>query len=119
MALITTHGLDAFHDRVDDLVARHPVVTNNRYSRWFATGAASLDEVRHLTVQFSVFSHLFMEAQLRKVINAADLDSYRAGKEILLNELGVVFNRRGGTTPVAADDDTDPDLVATDGTVDG
>ena len=43
-------------------------------------------------MQFSVFSHLFVEAQLRKVINAADLDTYRAGKEILLNELGVVFN---------------------------
>ena len=59
---------------------------------WFAAGEATRGEVRHLTVQFSVFSHLFVEAQLRKVINAADLDTYRAGKEILLNELGVVFN---------------------------
>jgi pyrroloquinoline quinone (PQQ) biosynthesis protein C len=50
------------------------------------------------------------------VINAADLDAYRAGKEILLNELGVVFNpgRRA-----AATDEADPELVATEGTVDG
>ena len=71
-------------------------------TRWFATGEAGSGEVRHLTVQFSVFSHLFVEAQLRKVINAADLDTYRAGKEILLNELGVVFNA-GRTPPPAVD----------------
>ena len=40
---------------------------------WFATGTADRDEVRHLTAQFSVFSHQFVEAQLRKVLNAADL----------------------------------------------
>jgi hypothetical protein len=109
----TARGLDGFRRRVDQLVGRHPVVTGNRYTAWFADGAATRGEVRHLTVQFSVFSHLFVEAQLRKVINAADLDTYRAGKEILLNELGVVFN---GTRAVDA---ADPELVATDGTVDG
>jgi hypothetical protein len=111
-------GIEPFHARVDQLVAGHPVVTYNRYTRWFAGGEATRGEVRHLTVQFSVFSHLFVEAQLRKVINAADLDSYRAGKEILLNELGVVFNRRSGTSG-PRDDETDPDLVATEGTVEG
>jgi hypothetical protein len=106
--------LDRFRRQVDDVVGRHPVVVDNRYTRWFADGGATRGEVRHLTVQFSVFSHLFVEAQLRKVINAADLDTYRAGKEILLNELGVVFNG----APASADA-ADPDLVATDGTVDG
>jgi hypothetical protein len=115
MAMVTAHDVDAFRAQVDDLVARHPVVTDNRYTRWFADGEATRGEVRHLTVQFSVFSHLFVEAQLRKVINAADLDTYRTGKEILLNELGVVFNPGRG----AAASDTDPDLVATEGTVDG
>ena len=70
--------LDLFRSRLDEVVARHPVVVDNHYTRWFATGQATPDEVRHLTVQFSVFSHLFVEAQLRKVINAADLESYRA-----------------------------------------
>src|SRR6184192_547527 len=118
MAMVASHHtvhteaeraeLAAFQARVDHVVHSHPVVVDNRYTRWFATGAATADEVRHLTVQFSVFSHLFVEAQLRKVINAADLDTYRAGKEILMNELGVVFNGH-----------TDDEGVATDGTVDG
>src|SRR3981081_4447440 len=101
-------GLAEFRARVDDVVHRHPVVVDNTYPRWFAGGTATTDEVRHLTVQFSVFSHLFVEAQLRKVINAADLDTYRAGKEILMNELGVAFN--GGV---------DEEGIATEGTVDG
>jgi hypothetical protein len=91
---ITMHS-STLQATVDELVTRHPVVVDNRYTRWFATGAASADEVRHLTVQFSVFSHLFVEAQLRKVINAADLETYRAGKEILMNELGVTFTADG------------------------
>jgi hypothetical protein len=119
MAVSTERStLEAFRARADELVAAHPVVTGNRYTRWFAQGRASRGEVRHLTVQFSVFSHLFVEAQLRKVINAADLEAYRAGKEILLNELGVVFNR--GSGPGAVDPaDPAPDLVATEGTVEG
>jgi hypothetical protein len=103
--------------RVDHLVGRHPVVAVNQYTKWFAEGVATRDEVRHLAVQFSVFSHLFVEAQLRKVINAADLDTYRAGKEILMNELGVIF-RSDRQTKVSGDD-VDPDLVSTEGTVDG
>ena len=112
---VTTDDLSTFRARVDAIVAEHPVVTSTRYTRWFAQGDATRGEVRHLAVQFSVFSHLFVEAQLRKVINAADLDTYRAGKEILLNELGVVFSG----TRASDDGETDPDLVATDGTVDG
>jgi hypothetical protein len=112
-----TAELAALRSRVDQLVAQHPVVTGNRYTGWFASGRAGWGEVRHLTVQFSVFSHLFVEAQLRKVINAADLDTYRAGKEILLNELGVVFNAGGGSPSPAGD--ADPELVATEGTIDG
>ena len=117
MAMATVPSVEALRRQIDELVAQHPVVAENRYTRWFAEGRATRGEVRHLAVQFSVFSHLFVEAQLRKVINAADLDTYRAGKEILLNELGVVFNAGGRRTPAAAG--TDPDLVATEGTVDG
>jgi hypothetical protein len=100
--------LEQFRTRVDQVVHQHPVVVANPYTRWFASGEADLEEVRHLTVQFSVFSHLFVEAQLRKVINAPTLEAYHAGKEILMNELGVVFNGR-------ADDEG----VASDGSVDG
>jgi hypothetical protein len=112
-----TEDLAAFQARVDAVVSQHPVVLDNAYTRWFATGAADGDEVRHLTVQFSVFSHQFVEAQLRKVLNAADLDSYRSGKEILMNELGVVFKPTHGGAGVA--EGVDPDIVSTEGTVDG
>jgi hypothetical protein len=114
--VVRSSSLEEFRRRADALVGSHPVVTANRYTRWFAEGRAGRGEVRHLTVQFSVFSHLFVEAQLRKVINAADLDGYRSGKEILLNELGVVFNPGRPTDAPAG---TDPELVATEGTVDG
>ncbi len=108
MALATDTQLEVFRARVDDVVHRHPVVVDNHYTHWFATGVATRDQVRHLTTQFSVFSHLFVEAQLRKVINAASLDTYRAGKEILMNELGVIFNGS-----------TDDEGVASTGTVNG
>ena len=108
--------LEAFNARVDDVVHSHSVVVDNRYTKWFAKGEATRDEVRHLATQFSVFSHLFVEAQLRKVINAADVDTYRAGKEILMNELGVIFRP---TREIAPAEGTDPELVSTEGTVDG
>ncbi len=108
MTMTDTRNLEAFRARVDDLVRRHPVVTDNTYTAWFAAGEATAAEVRHLTVQFSVFSHLFVEAQLRKVINAADVDTYRTGKEILMNELGVVFNGH-----------PDGEGVSSEGTVEG
>ena len=116
MPVRTSGDLARFRQRVEALVHHHPVVVENAYTRWFATGSADRDEVRHLSVQFSVFSHLFVEAQLRKVMNAADIDSYRSGKEILMNELGVVFRP---TKAGAAPEGVDPDIVGTEGTVDG
>jgi hypothetical protein len=114
------HRFETFVGAASDLVARHPVVVANPYTRWFAEGEATREDVRHLAVQFSVFSHLFVEAQLRKVINAADPDAYRAGKEILLNELGVVFRPlRRDASGAPGDEATDPALVGTQGTVDG
>ncbi|MGZ3497112.1 MAG: hypothetical protein ACXWNK_11900 [Vulcanimicrobiaceae bacterium] len=87
--------LEDFRAAVDSSIGNHPIVCGNRYTAWFARGEATLDELRRFTVQFSVFSHLFVEAQLRKVINAPDIRSYRAGKEILMNELGVTFTQEG------------------------
>lgn len=89
------HNLDNFRRSVASHIEDHPIVRMNRYTSWFSRGEANLEELRHFTVQFSVFSHLFIEAQLRKCINAADLESYRASKEILMNELGVTFATDG------------------------
>ena len=88
-------SLKAFRRSVASSIENHPIVRDNRYTAWLSRGEATVDELRAFTVQFSVFSHLFIEAQLRKCINAPDRQSYRAGKEILLNELGVVFAPSG------------------------
>src|ERR1043165_2325979 len=117
MPVRTSGDLARFRARVEAVVHHHPAVVGNASHPWFAAGSADRDEVRHLTVQFSVFSHQFVEAQLRKVLNAADLESYRSGKEILMNELGVVF--RPTKTGAAVTDGVDPDIVGTEGTVDG
>ena len=86
---------EVFRRRVEREIDQHPIVRFNAYTSWFAAGDVSLDELRYFTTQFSVFSHLFVEAQLRKCINAKDLASYRNGREILLNELGVTFTAAG------------------------
>jgi hypothetical protein len=88
-------AFEAFERTVARKIDSHPIVCDNSYTKWFARGEATLGEVRDFTIQFSVFSHLFVQAQLRKCINAPDLASYRAGKEILLNELGVTFAPSG------------------------
>lgn len=104
----------AFQSTLQRIVHDHPVVRNNPYTSWFASAALSREEVARFTQQFSVFSHFFIEAQLRKVINSTDLASYHQGKEILLNELGVAFRPPTGTLA-----GTSPDEVSPVGTVDG
>ena len=88
-------ALERFRNTVRAHIDEHPIVRANRYTSWFSTGALSLEQLRRFTVQFSVFSHLFLEAQLRKCLNAGTIECYRASKEILLNELGVSFAPNG------------------------
>jgi hypothetical protein len=105
----------------------HPVVTQNAYTAWFARGDMSLDHLRRFTVQFSVFSNQFLLAALNRVINADTLHAARESKEILMNELGVIYNKGGSGAAVhaakpsaeASDREGDPALVSTEGTVDG
>jgi hypothetical protein len=115
---------DTFLEQVRETVMSHPVVTNNEYCIWFDRGEATRDQVRDLIQQFSVFSNLFIVAQLLKTINAPTMSQARESCEILVNELGVVFNS-GRTSPSEARSDADkdregdPELVSTEGTVDG
>jgi len=117
---------ERFFERVRSVVFEHPVVTGNTYCNWFEEGTASQAQVRDLCQQFSVFSNLFIVAQLLKTINAPTLEQARESKEILANELGVVF-RSGRTSPIQerpVESDQiermgDPELVSTEGTVDG
>lgn len=115
-----------FLQAVDREFLHHRIITDNAYTRWFSQGRASDAELRHFIQQFSVFSNQFLVAALQKVINAPTLEQSRAGREILLNELGVIYRQphqgNGSSTALSeADKDRegDPELVSTEGTVDG
>src|SRR5678809_1276617 len=108
-------NFDAFKDTIEREFMGHPVVKKNEYTAWFSHGDVPLDSLRHFTVQFSVFSNQFLLAALNRVINAETLESARESKEILMNELGVVYNNGRAKK----EDDVDPALVSTEGTVDG
>lgn len=114
-----------FLREVDRQLLHHRIITNNAYTRWFQTGQATDAELRHFIQQFSVFSNQFLIAALQKVINAPTLQQARAGREILLNELGVIYRKPGANgdreslSAEEKDRQGDPELVSTEGTVDG
>lgn len=118
---------EAFKQTIEKAFMGHPVVVRNAYTKWFSRGEISPDKLRQFTVQFSVFSNQFLLAALNRVINADTLESARESKEILLNELGVVYNNKGHkgaatagpASPAERDREDDPSLVSTDGTVEG
>lgn len=115
---------EAFKQTIEERFMGHPVVTNNAYTRWFSRGDMPVDHLRRFAVEFSVFSNQFLLAALNRVINADTLRASRESKEILMNELGVIYNSKGGHAGSAeavsdSDREGDPALVATEGTVDG
>jgi hypothetical protein len=119
-------NFEAFKRTIEEKFMGHPVVTRNEYTKWFAKGDIPLDHLRKFTVQFSVFSNQFLLAALNRAINADTLQAARESKEILMNELGVIYNKGGhGSGPAPAQSPTDKDregdpaLVSTEGTVDG
>ncbi len=111
----------SFMSRIETELLPHPIIVHNAYTEWFLKGDFSPEQLRHFLIQFSVFSNLFLEAQLKKVINAPTLEAMRSSKEILMNELGVVF--KGGDRGTAGikegPSEVDPELVGTNGTVEG
>jgi hypothetical protein len=126
---LTQQQVDDFQNflaEVDREFLQHPIITHNAYTHWFQEGAATEEELRHFIQQFSVFSNQFLVAALLKVINSPTLQQSRASREILLNELGVIYRQPESAiathpTPTEAEKDRqgDPDLVSTEGTVDG
>ena len=118
-----SRDFETFKDTVEHELMRHPVVVDNAYTAWFAEGRVPLDHLRRFAVQFSVFSNQFLLAALNRVINADTLEAARESKEILLNELGVIYVDGGrahaDAGPADADREGDPALVSTTGTVDG
>ncbi len=114
-----------FLQEVNEEFLEHPIVTNNQYTYWFQQGDISLEHLRHFTVQFSVFSNQFLVAQLKKMINADSLEGMRSAKEILANEIGVVFRSSSLTkteqklSAKEIEQEGDPELVSTSGSIDG
>jgi hypothetical protein len=126
---LTPEQVDDFRDflaEVERDLMHHRVITDNAYTRWFQKGEATDAELRHFIKQFSVFSNQFLVAALLKVINAPTLQQSRASREILMNELGVIYRKpgqpvgsRGALSEEEKDREGDPELVGTEGTVDG
>jgi hypothetical protein len=83
-----------FRKRIDDSLLQHRIITNNTYTSWFSQGRQNMEQIKAFVVQFSVFSNQFLLAQLNKMINADSLESMRASKEILANEIGVRFKSK-------------------------
>ncbi|MBY0230744.1 MAG: hypothetical protein K2W96_15765 [Gemmataceae bacterium] len=118
-------GFRAFLAQVDRDIMQHRIIQRNPYCEWFAKGEATDAELKHFIKQFSVFSSQFLVAALLKVINSPSLEAMRQGKEILMNELGVVYRKPGQAVAAGAKSDDqkdlegDPELVNIEGTVDG
>jgi len=108
----------AFQNRINRELLRHRIITANAYTAWFREGRQSIEQVTAFIVQFSVFSNQFLIAQLRKTINADSLQGMRASKEILANEIGVVFNPKM-PVPENQESEADAELVSTEGSVEG
>lgn len=108
-----------FQERIRRELLRHRVITRNPYTAWFAQGRMSRAQVKAFIVQFSVFSNRFLVAQLYKTINATSLVVMHASKEILANEIGVVFRGAAAAPERRPGYDYDPELVSTEGSVEG
>jgi len=115
-----------FLEQVDRNFLHHRIITHNAYTAWFQRGEATDVELRHFIKQFSVFSNQFLIAALQKEINAPTLAQSRASREILLNELGVIYRKpnqaiapHSTLSETEKDREGDPELVSTEGTVDG
>src|SRR5687768_3982586 len=123
-AIMAEKNFDAFKQTIEERFMHHPVVTSNAYTQWFAHGEMPVDHLRRFAIEFSVFSNQFLLAALNRVINADSLHAARESKEILMNELGVIYNKGGdereaGAPRLNEDKEGDPALVSTEGTVDG
>lgn len=101
-----------FQRRINKELLQHRVITDNPYTAWFEQGDQSLTQIKAFIIQFSVFSNQFLIAQLNKMIHADTLESMRASKEILANEIGVRFK-------LAASTNNGGNLGSTEGSIEG
>lgn len=88
---------DDFRREIERTLFRHPVITANPYTEWFARGEACEEQVRDLIVQFSVFSNHFLVVQLKRMVNASTLEGEECARNILMSECGVAINPATGS----------------------
>ncbi|OVE81921.1 hypothetical protein BVY03_02410 [bacterium K02(2017)] len=126
MSKPTQEQFEAFQKRINKELLNHPVILDNKYCKWFNDAELNLDDARHFGVQFSVFSNLFLIAQIKKMINSVSIDEMRSAKEILANELGVIFNLSNKESAESVENrkanketEGDPKYVNTEGSVEG
>lgn len=75
----------------------HPVIKDNRFTAWFARGAADEDDVAELIRQFSVFSNHFLVLQVKRLVNAGTIEGEICARNILVNECGVALDANSGS----------------------
>lgn len=92
-------AFEHFWLRIRRELLSHPVIIQNRYTKWFARGEMSLEQLRAFIIEFSVFSNLFLIAQTKKMINADSLENMRLSREILANEIGVANHKNAEGEP--------------------
>ncbi len=111
-----------FQDRINSDLLKHRVIVENKFCDWFAKGEMNEKQAQAFLIQFSVFSNLFLIAQLKKMLNADTLEGMRSSKEILANEIGVIFKSEQEKISKEVQDkdrEGDPALVNTEGTIQG
>ena len=107
---------DYFKQELRETVLSHPIIKHNSYLEWFSQADIIESDIIYFTKQFSVFSNQFIIAQLLKTINANSLEQMRDAKEILANEIGVVFKPSKQKNTISG---VDPEVVGVEGSVDG
>ena len=66
-----TQAIQQTHDLTEEFshkIMSHPIIQNNAFTQKWSQGKMSLEQVQQFTIQFSVFSNLFLIAQLKKMI---------------------------------------------------
>ena len=96
-----------FLHEIDTRVMSHPVIQHNEYTMWFAEGNVTHDDVKNMVQQFSVFSHLFLIAALKKMINARNLHTNPATQEILAKEIRLTNRKPAAAIPKTSENSDD------------
>jgi pyrroloquinoline quinone (PQQ) biosynthesis protein C len=100
-----------FKNEIDQKINSHPSIANNLYTLWFSSGCQTQKDMEDFIIQYSIFSNDLNHALMCKMISAKTRESMRQTKELLMNELGVIYKPSGT--------EYDPENMENLGSVDG